>query len=74
MRDLKSATHVHAPCIDIRGLTVGHFVGDNVNTSVPCDTDFGGKVSQVDTDDALAISKRVLRAPAALTAILMRFE
>lgn len=38
-----------------RGRTVGDFIDDNVNSSVSCHTDFGGKVTEIDTDDALSL-------------------
>jgi hypothetical protein len=38
---------------DSRSSTVGYFIDDNVNTPVTGYTDFGGKVSEINTDYAL---------------------
>lgn len=42
-----------AAAVYLRGLTVRHLVGDDVDTTVTSDTNLGRKVSEIDTNNAL---------------------
>lgn len=41
---------------DLRSLTVGDLIGDDVDATVAGDTNLGGQVAEIDTDDALGVS------------------
>ena len=42
--------------VDSRGSTVGNLVDDNVDTPVTGDTNFRGKISEINTNDRLVVS------------------
>jgi hypothetical protein len=49
----------HASDNNLRSLTVRHLVGDDVDTTVSRHTNLRREVTEVDTDDALAMSARL---------------
>lgn len=46
---------------NLRSLTVGDLVGDDVDAAVAGDTNLRGQVAEIDTDDALWVSDGVLQ-------------